>query len=187
MTKFDQLINEILSEDWRSTTASGLLGLGMLATNTPNVNAKQPVTTKTVSKTIPRGIKNNNPGNIEAKGNWKDWGGAIDNDGRFIVFNSPEYGIRAMGKILKNYNKKYKLETIDDVINRWAPPQDDNNTNQYINNVSKWTGIAKDEKLNFDDPNTLYKLITSIIKQETSHTYDPKVIFTAINLIDKEF
>ena len=48
----------------------------------------------------PRGIRNNNPGNIEHNGtNWQ----GMDNpphDGRFIRFVTPQYGIRAMARVL---------------------------------------------------------------------------------------
>ena len=54
---------------------------------------------------IPRGIRNNNPGNIR----WSNdqWKGLIPkdqaSDKAFCVFRSPEYGIRAMARILRKY------------------------------------------------------------------------------------
>ena len=46
---------------------------------------------------------NNNPGNLEY--NREKWTGLIGSDGRFCRFESPETGLRAMGKLLRNYNK----------------------------------------------------------------------------------
>lgn len=61
----------------------------------------------------PRGIRNNNPGNIR----WgDDWKGLVPKDQRtdksFCQFTTPEYGIRAMIIILRNYQRKYGLDTV---------------------------------------------------------------------------
>lgn len=59
----------------------------------------------------PRGIRNNNPGNIRWGENWqglkKD---GKERDSSFCVFESPEYGIRALAKILINYKKTLRLK-----------------------------------------------------------------------------
>ena len=54
-----------------------------------------------------RGIRNNNPGNIDR--NATKWQGMADkqDDPRFIVFTSPQYGIRAMARVLLTYQSKY--------------------------------------------------------------------------------
>ena len=70
-----------------------------------------------------RGIRNNNPGNIRWGSAWQ--GLKVDGkeqDKDFCVFIAPEYGIRAMCKILLNYSRLYKINTVAGIIHRWAPP-----------------------------------------------------------------
>lgn len=86
-----------------------------------------------------RGIRNNNPGNIR----WgDDWQGLVPQaqrtDKSFCQFIKPEYGIRAMIIILRNYQRKHRLSTISGIINRWAPTNE-NDTQSYINSVAKAT------------------------------------------------
>lgn len=60
---------------------------------------------------IPRGIRNNNPGNIRHSDQWKGLT-PEQPDPDFCTFSTPEYGIRAMGVILLNYQRKHGLKTI---------------------------------------------------------------------------
>ena len=86
-----------------------------------------------------RGIRNNNPGNIRHGIDWDGLDKDQSKDEEFSQFSTPEYGIRAMFKILKTYNDKYNLNTIEGIINRWAPPIE-NDTEAYINFVSSKVG-----------------------------------------------
>lgn len=91
----------------------------------------------------PRGIRNNNPTNIKySKSN--DWVGQTGSDGTFAVFSSPEYGIRAATKLIQNYQNKYNLGTVRDIIGRWAPAGEENpHIENYIQHVSKRLGISE--------------------------------------------
>lgn len=89
----------------------------------------------------PRGIRNNNPGNIrEAANDRTRWVGerATDADTAFEEFTTPEYGIRALAKILMNYRTRYGLKTMRQIISRWAPATE-NDTEAYIMAVAKVT------------------------------------------------
>ena len=81
-----------------------------------------------------RSVRNNNPGNIES--NSTDWVGKMGDDGRFIKFATPAHGVRAMAKTLETYQDKHGLTTVNDMINRWAPPNE-NNTSNYANFVAQ--------------------------------------------------
>ena len=103
------------------------------------------------SNNEPRGIRNNNPGNIR----WgDDWRGLVPyaqrTDKSFCQFTAPEYGIRAMIIILRNYQRKRGLKTVADIINRWAPPVE-NNTLAYINSVAKSVGVKPDQAIDVMD------------------------------------
>ena len=99
---------------------------------------------------MPRGLRNNNPLNIRLS---KDrWQGQVlpsgSGEGAFCQFESMEWGWRAAFYLLtRNYFRKHGLQTIRGIIARWAPPQDHNNTEAYIRNVCKRTGIGPDEPL----------------------------------------
>ena len=86
-----------------------------------------------------RGLRNNNPGNLE-KSSTISWDGqvselpGIPDEPRFCQFSNVDYGIRAIFRILKTYREKYGLDTIEGIINRYAPPGE-NDTNAYINAV----------------------------------------------------
>ncbi len=100
---------------------------------------------------LPRGIRNNNPGNIERNTtSWKGLKLDQSSDSRFCVFMKPEYGIRAMMKIIITYQKKYGLMTVREIINRWAPPHE-NDTESYVNNVARKLDVKPDAGLSLVD------------------------------------
>ena len=96
---------------------------------------------------LPRGIRNNNPLNIRrSKDQWKGLADA-QTDRAFCQFKSLEDGWRAAFYLLtRTYYHKYRLYTIRTIIRRWAPPGE-NNTEAYIANVSRLTGIDPDEPI----------------------------------------
>ena len=75
-----------------------------------------------------RGLRNHNPGNIKRGARWlglmpeSDMDDAQAAERTFCVFKAPWWGIRAIAIIIKNYRRKYGLNTIRGIINRWAPP-----------------------------------------------------------------
>lgn len=113
---------------------------------------------------LPKGIRLNNPGNIERGLLWKGLSD-IQSDDRFCSFVSPEYGIRAICKLMGTYNKNYNANTITKIVTRYAPPNE-NPTDSYIKNVSLWSGFPADEELDFTDPLVLAKLAEAITRQE---------------------
>lgn len=131
-----------------------------------------------------RGIRNNNPGNIRWKHTWKGLkvgGEELDKD--FCVFIAPEFGIRAMAKILRNYNDIYKISTVAGIIHRWAPPSE-NDTVSYVRHVSKILSVDSDETINVKDEKVMLKLIKAIIKHENGvQPYDDKLIIKGIRMI----
>lgn len=108
----------------------------------------------------PRGIRNNNPGNIRKTDiKWKGEVSGTDND--FEAFVSMPYGYRALIKLLQNYQKNHRLKTIRQLINRWAPPSE-NKTAAYISTVSKRTGIDPDITIDMKDRNTALRIAAAV-------------------------
>tara|TARA_R110001599_G_scaffold287356_2_gene489915 strand:+ start:9600 stop:10061 length:462 start_codon:yes stop_codon:yes gene_type:complete len=112
---------------------------------------------------LPRGIRNNNPGNLENNG--IDWVGlsSTQTDSRFYQFSDPKYGIRALARTLKTYESSYGINTVEGIINRWAPPHE-NNTNSYIDHVASVLGVRRDQS--FVVSLNLVPLVESIILHE---------------------
>ncbi len=133
---------------------------------------------------ISRGIRNNNPGNIRWGDNWQGLVPELQRtDKSFCQFVSPEYGIRAMIKILHNYNRKYGLKTVKGIISRWAP-HNENNTDAYINHVCKDTEVTGDQVVDVFNKVFMTKLIKSVITMENGNQpYSDSVIDKAFSLL----
>ncbi len=128
----------------------------------------------------PRGIRNNNPGNINKGIGFQ--GEIQGDDSRFATFETPEMGIRALAKNLITYDRKYGLNTPQAIINRWAP-SNENNTNAYVNVVSKALGVNPTDKLNMRDPAVMAKLASAIIQHENGQNpYSAEQINAGVNM-----
>jgi hypothetical protein len=66
--------------------------------------------------------------------------------GPFVRFSSLAYGLRAAFCILDTYRRKYQDVCVEDIINRWAPPSD-NDTRKYVETVCRLTGFGGKERL----------------------------------------
>lgn len=107
--------------------------------------------------TKPRGIRNNNPLNIRENGT--NWQGRVGNDGEFVQFSMASLGVRAAARILKNYRDKYGINTVSGIINRWAPPNE-NDTQSYIESVAKKVRVSPSQTLGDSDyPNLIRAMI----------------------------
>lgn len=121
----------------------------------------------------PRGIRNNNPGNIE----WgSPWQGLVPagqkTDPRFAQFLDPVSGIRAIAVTLITYYDKRKakdgsrIDSVREVIERWAPATE-NNVTAYARQVASLLKVSPEsETLNMHDYGTLRGLVEGIIRHE---------------------
>lgn len=109
----------------------------------------------------PRGYRNNNPGNIRINGD-KFQGEVIPSrDKEFKQFESMAYGYRAIFKILRNYQRNYKLDTIRKMISRWAP-ESENNTLAYVMTVSSRSGISPDDPVSADNREMMIRIVAAM-------------------------
>ena len=98
-----------------------------------------------------RGIRNNNPLNIRHSSN--RWQGMTEKqtDPSFVQFRSMAYGYRAACKVLQTYYQRFRTEgkpfTVRTIISRWAPPEDNNDTESYIRSVLLIGGLGGQEIL----------------------------------------
>lgn len=110
-----------------------------------------------------RGLRNNNPGNLE-KVVGTPWQGQIlpGQDKRFCQFESMVMGCRALIKTLVTYHKVHHLDTVRQIIMRWAPPNE-NNVAAYMKHVASNIGKDIDEKIPFDTDPSYYLAIAKVI------------------------
>ncbi len=136
-----------------------------------------------MNQTLPRGIRNNNPGNIRWGQNWQ----GLKKDGKqqdpsFCVFINAVYGIRALAKVLKNYQRLYGLDTTRKIINRYAPPNE-NQTLAYIQSVAQQLGMTADTKVDLSETGVLTVFIKAIIRHENGiQPYKDETIQKGIEL-----
>lgn len=138
--------------------------------------------------TTPRGVRNNNPGNIDFNQR-NAWQGQLGLEvgvakPRFARFDTPENGIRALGKLLINYRGKdgmpgvggKGIDTVLETINRWAPANE-NDTKAYASAVAKRLGVGITDPIKIKNLATLRGMVVSIIIHENGgNPYEAAVI-----------
>lgn len=136
-------------------------------------------TNATQSLNSTRGERNNNPGNIRISSS--AWQGKINGrDTAFETFTTPFYGIRATAVLLRNYQFNHGLGTVREIINRWAPPNE-NNTSSYVNAVASALRVNPDQQINLDDDFVLTQLVKAVIKHENGRViYSDTLIDSAV-------
>ena len=93
----------------------------------------------------------------------------LQDDPRFIRFDTPYDGLRAMMRTLLTYYHKYGLDTVESIINRWAPPAE-NATDSYAYAVSLHMGVKRREVIDLTHKNTLTALAEAITMHENGKT-----------------
>lgn len=122
------------------------------------------------------GLKNNNPGNIKYDG--IPWLGQIGtapvNDGsggRYVVFKSMNYGVRAIAKNALTTQRSYP--TFNEFFKHYAS----GNAGPYAAFVAAACGVQPDSVINF--PAMLPSFVTAQINFENSHAADKGLISSA--------
>ena len=112
-----------------------------------------------------RGLDNCNPGNIRrSRVNYRGERHP-STDAAFKQFESMEWGYRAMFVLLDTYRKRYGLNTLREMIMRYAPPEE-NHTAIYIDAVSNMTGIRPDEELDTRDRKVMVPIVAAMSRVE---------------------
>ncbi|HFP5387710.1 TPA: hypothetical protein ACHIE2_004038 [Escherichia coli] len=160
--EFKEKVADAALSQWSANNATAFIQSNGELSDTAS-GARRAVADSGSSERV-RGIRNNNPGNLEySKTN--PWVGQTGDDGRFAKFETPEHGIRALGRNLMSYQRQ-GIDTVSEIINRWAPPTDKNDTMSYIKAVCEQLGVSADEPLDASNPDTLKALCAAIIHHE---------------------
>lgn len=128
-----------------------------------------------------RGLRNNNPGNIErTRDQWKGMSADQSSDPRFVVFDAPVWGLRALARVLRKYNAAGLL-SVQAMISKWAPSTE-NNTSAYANAVARELGVSPTQQLVMTD-DVLARLMAAIVRHENGQQpYDSGLFAQAIQL-----
>ena len=119
-------------------------------------------------RALARGIRNHNPGNLRRSSD--PWQGlaAEQTDAEFFQFASAKWGIRALARTLIAYQDRVGLKTIQQMIGRWAPPNE-NDTGAYVRAVAASVGVGEDDEIDVHDYAILRPLTLAIIRHENGH------------------
>lgn len=119
-----------------------------------------------------RGERNHNPLNIRRSDRTR-WLGQTRKqyDREFVQFQSDLFGYRAAFRILHTYFHLHGLCTLRQIIYRWAPPEDGNNTRSYVETVSQRSGVLPNAFLTFDDEASMVAIVCAMAWVE-SHIGD---------------
>lgn len=128
-----------------------------------------------------RGIRNNNPGNIRHSATRWQGMSAQQTDPAFVQFDTPEYGIHALSKLLDTYASRYSINTVRGIIDRYAPSIE-NNTAAYVNAVAGALGVSPDQRISIKANKSA--LVQAIIKHENgAMPYSLATIETGVSLV----
>ena len=140
--------------------------------------------------TDPRGLRNNNPGNI--KTDQTEWVGLrpkdLQLDPVFFQFTAMRFGIRAMVRILKNYNRKHNINSVRGVSERWAPSDDGNVPLQHAGIIlSHCQGVCQsiDDHISLLRSETLFGIVRGIMVAENgpkAETVSDETVLKGIDL-----
>lgn len=127
------------------------------------------------SPQLPRGIRNNNPLNLEFRGQ-----PGATSDGRFAVFPDMASGMSAADQqILRNAARGAR--TVTDLVNMWAPgAEKGNNPNAYARTVASLTGIGPTDPVDWSDSGMRSRIEQAMAQVENgrpvvAHSQDPDI------------
>lgn len=131
---------------------------------------------------LPRGYRNNNPGNIRINGDLFQGEIRPSKYKSFKQFETMAYGYRAIFRILRNYYNNYNLDTIRKMIGRWAP-ENENDTEAYVKAVSGYAGIPADDPININDREQMIRIVSGMSKVENGREADMSDVIAGWNLL----
>ena len=86
-------------------------------------------------------------------------------DSAFKQFKSAAYGYRAMFVLLYTYRKKHGLDTLHQMISRYAPPVE-NHTDNYIKSVCKWAEVEADVPIDTVSEEVMVPVVAAMSRME---------------------
>lgn len=117
-----------------------------------------------------RGYSNFNPGNIR-NSPVRYLGEKESTDIAFKQFESMAWGFRAMFVLLDTYRVRYGLKTLQQMIERYAPPSE-NDTTGYVGYITRRTRIADISSVDTRSEKQMIPLVTAMAAMENGSDPD---------------
>lgn len=100
-----------------------------------------------VPLTATRGVRNNNPGNLEDGAFARRQPGYVGSDGRFAIFEDAASGIRAQERLLSDHYFGRGINTVRGIVAKYAPASDGNDVSKYAEFIAKRAGVSPTEPI----------------------------------------
>lgn len=145
-----------------------------------------------VAEAMPRGFRNNNPGNIRVGASiWRGLADPVDKtefqrrEASFCVFREPEWGLRALALLLRRYKTEHGLDTPRKIIARWAPASDNNDVASYAAQLALALNIGPDDFVDATADASLIAMMRAIARHENGARppYADMQYLTALELV----
>jgi hypothetical protein len=120
---------------------------------------------RTVTPAPPRGIRDNNPGNLTPPPGLTNWQGAVGADGPFVIFSDTTWGLRALALDLINSINGNSTTPANDTIQTLITNYSTTDQAAYVANVATFTGIDPSTQLGTDQ-DTITSIMRAIVNQE---------------------
>ena len=106
--------------------------------------------------------QNRNFANVKSLKNGQVWEGQIGTD-KFghAIFKHPAYSIRACALVLKSYERRHKIQTVKDLVYRFA----EGNREPYIKHLCKVLDVEPEQKISLTK--RMPELLRGIVRFET--------------------
>ncbi len=119
---------------------------------------------------VPRGLRNNNAGNIRLS-KTRYLGEVLpSSDKAFKQFKTMAWGYRAIFVLLDSYSRKGFI-TLRQMITRYAPASE-NNTENYIRYVAENAVVNPEAPLDVNDRNVMILVVAAISRMENGIAAD---------------
>ncbi len=118
-----------------------------------------------------RGLRNRNPGNIRHSDSRFKGEVEPSADRAFKQFRGMAWGYRAIFVILNTYRTRYSLNTIREMISRWAPASE-NDTDAYVEIVSRRAMLDADTPIDTQQRVAMIPLVAAMSQVENGTPAD---------------
>ena len=152
-----------------------------------------PIRPPPADRSLPRAVRNNNPGNLRPAPHPYPGQVAIERDpklGDYAMFANEMDGWRELGALLIRYQLR-GLNTPQRVINCFAPPSDSNPTTAYVHEVADGLHVEADTPVDLHQWPVMYALCCTIGRFEAGtnqhwHDSQRRAALRQLGLLGKE-
>lgn len=118
---------------------------------------------------VARGLRNNNPGNVRLTApptDWRGWVGPLEqSDPEYVQMRTMADGVRMALVVFRNYQSRYGLRNVVELIGRWAPSIE-NDTGAYVADVAARVGVAPGVPIDLRNRDTAYDFLRAVFRHE---------------------